>query len=142
MNMLAEEMDHSDHSFVPTPLPSSEVFDSGQKTTKPTMEEPKGRALNFSLDEHHVENVLSNSTMTQHHDHGDIDLSDVTIGDDDEDMEKLSSKILAATLEPKNASVGKRRLELFETFLHYFGCHPSTIYQTFRVSMASKGRSR
>lgn len=104
--MLAEDVDHSDHSFIPTPLPSSELSSSGMKTTKPTPDEPKGRALNFSMDEHQVGNVLSNVSVG-HHQHDDIDLSDVTIGDDDADMEMLTSKILAPTAEPKNSSMGK-----------------------------------
>lgn len=110
--MLAEDADHADHSFASTPLPASELSDSGQKTTKPSLEEPKGRALNFSMDEHHVGNVLSNSTA-RHHEHDDIDLSDVTIGDDDEDMEMLTSKILAPTMESKNSSLGKFFLIVF-----------------------------
>lgn len=104
MNMLAEDVDHSDHSFLPTALPSTDV---SPKTTKPTFEEPKGRALNFSVGEHHTENVLSNTT-TKHGDHDGLDLSDVTIGEDDEDMEMLTSKILAPTMESKNSSLGNK----------------------------------
>lgn len=102
--MLAEDTDHTDHSFIPTPLPPSELSNNENKNTKPTLEEPKGRALNFSMEEHHVGNILSNSSA-KHLEHDDIDLSDVTIGDDDEDMEMLTSKILAPTVEPKNESL-------------------------------------
>lgn len=116
MNMLSEDMDHTDHSFVPTPLPTSELSAMSQKTTKPVLEEPKGRALNFSMEDHHGGNVLSNLT-SGHQDHDDIDLSDVSIGEDDEDMEMLTSKILAPTLEPKNSSMGKwSRFFLFTSF--------------------------
>lgn len=104
MNMLAEDADHTDHSFMPTPLPSSELSHIDNKPTKPILEEPKGRALNFSMDEHHVGNILSNSSA-KHHDHDDIDLSDVTIGDEDEDMEMLTAKILAPKVEPRNVSL-------------------------------------
>lgn len=106
MNMLAEDMDHV---FRPTPLPT----DTSKITTvASTVDEPKGRALNFSMDEHHVGNILSNSSADHHHhhtDHDDFDLSDVTIGDDDEDMDMLTSKILAPKMESKNTSFGKRK---------------------------------
>lgn len=114
MNMLAEDVDHTDNSFVPTPLSSSELSDVSMKNSKLTLEEPKGRALNFSMDEHHVGNILSNLTAS-HHMHDD-DLSDVTIGDDDEDMEMLTSKILAPTVVPHNTSQGKLLLPVNNLF--------------------------
>lgn len=106
MNMLAEDVEHTDNSFIPTPLPASELSGTGVKSSKLILEEPKGRALNFSMDEHHIGNNLSNVTA-RHLGHDDFDLSDVTIGDEDEDMEMLTSKILSPKLESKNASLGK-----------------------------------
>lgn len=111
MNMLAEDVDNTDNSFVSTSLSSSDLSDVSMKNSKPTLEEPKGRALNFSMDEHHVGNILSNSTGS--HQMQEDDLSDVTIGDDDEDMEMLTSKILAPTVVPSNISLGKLMLLLY-----------------------------
>lgn len=56
----------------------------------PTTEEPKGRALNFTMN--NTGNVLSNSS------YGTSDLSDVTI-DEDEEEEQSNPRILA----PKEA---------------------------------------
>ncbi|XP_018569451.1 putative epidermal cell surface receptor [Anoplophora glabripennis] len=66
-------------------------------TTTNAVDEPKGRALNFSVEEENPRNVLSN--MSHHHDEDNSD--DVTIHDDDNfnlDVDSLDSKILA----PKN----------------------------------------
>lgn len=119
MNMLAEDVEHTDNSFIPTPIPPSELTGTGVKSSKMVLDEPKGRALNFSMDERHVGNNLSNVTA-RHLGHDDIDLSDVTIGDEDEDMEMLTSKILSPKLESKNSTIGKQ-MKIFCFYLNYYG---------------------
>ncbi|XP_028134992.2 putative epidermal cell surface receptor isoform X2 [Diabrotica virgifera virgifera] len=102
MSMLAED---SDAPFQPTPVPVTEsnIVDknSAKINSSAAAEEPKGRALNFTLGGHENDNVLMNPTN-----HSGVDLSDVSIGDDDDDfdMEMLHPKILSPKAELKNAS--------------------------------------
>ncbi|CAH1181924.1 unnamed protein product [Phyllotreta striolata] len=105
MSMLAED---SDMGFQPTPLPSVEPLfpetstasnEISDKNATGPVEEPKGRALNFTMSKHDGENVLHNASSI------DTDLSDVTINDDDNfDMDVVQPKILAPKTELKNVS--------------------------------------
>ncbi|XP_056635331.1 putative epidermal cell surface receptor isoform X2 [Diorhabda sublineata] len=93
MSMLAED---SDGTFQPTPVSISTSFDpSLSKANNSSMiaDEPKGRAINFSMDAHENENILLNSSNPN-----DFDLSDVSINDDDDFDEMIQPKILS----PKN----------------------------------------
>ncbi|CAH1116582.1 unnamed protein product [Phaedon cochleariae] len=107
LNMLVED---SDNVFRPTPVPSPAA-----KTTKTTnmpeansvlpLEEPKGRALNFTAADPqiHSANILTNSS--EHH--TDFDLSDVSINDEDDfDMDMVHTKILAPKSISKNLTMG------------------------------------
>lgn len=84
-----------DTVFRPTPLPPA-----GANST--STDEPKGRALNFTMEEQTVGNVLSQNAT--HDEFGD--LSDVSIDNDDEDDEMLSGKILAPKGMPNNRTIG------------------------------------
>uniref|UniRef100_A0AAR5Q6V1 Epidermal cell surface receptor n=3 Tax=Dendroctonus ponderosae TaxID=77166 RepID=A0AAR5Q6V1_DENPD len=104
LNMMAEE--HYEANFRPTPLPlstsptSNNSFWMKNSTTPLSAEEPRGRALNFTLHAAHDGNNLPNMTAS----HDEFDLSDVTILDGDEDgmEEMLSPKILAPVHRVEN----------------------------------------
>ncbi|KAJ8953042.1 hypothetical protein NQ314_007417 [Rhamnusium bicolor] len=103
LNMLAE--DSVDNVFRPTPNPSSESPNSTENSTEAltsSADEPKGRALNFTIEEENRDNILSNSSRH----HNDFDLSDVTIHDDDFDMD-YNSKILGPKSQLHNLTLGK-----------------------------------
>ncbi|XP_074036892.1 stranded at second isoform X3 [Leptinotarsa decemlineata] len=98
LDMLAED---SYNVFRPSPNPSSEL-NTVQRSAF-SKEEPKGRALNFTVDEHHAGNILSN--FSKHHD--DFDLSDVTIGDDEDfDMDLDHHKMMLPKSDSKNSTFG------------------------------------
>ncbi|RZC41146.1 epidermal cell surface receptor, partial [Asbolus verrucosus] len=67
-------------------------------------EEPKARALNFSIDDPNTGNILSSNATAAHDEFGD--LSDVTIGEDEDvdEHEMQAAKILAPKLTGHNVT--------------------------------------
>ncbi|CAH1125802.1 unnamed protein product [Ceutorhynchus assimilis] len=101
LNMIAEDQDES--NFRPTPLPLTTLSITNSSLSKnstsksnatsvvplSTPEEPRGRALNFTL--HETQNANNNLANSSKND--EFDLSDVSINDDDMD-EMIVPRIL------------------------------------------------
>lgn len=84
-------------------------------STNKTIDEPRGRALNFTIDEHGHQNVLSSNTST-HDQFGD--LSDVSMDNDDDD-ERYDGKIITSKLLENNKTLGKT-FETRHIFIGHF----------------------
>ncbi|CAH0551231.1 unnamed protein product [Brassicogethes aeneus] len=102
MSMLAEDMDQI---FQPTPVPKTTTNNSTSSANLTTSEEPKGRALNFTMEEQSGGNVLSQNVS--HDEFGD--LSDVSISneDDEEIKPKVEKKMLVEKEKLSNKTMGK-----------------------------------
>lgn len=83
MNMLVEDDEHHQHHVETTStLPAIFV------TVPAPTDIPKGRAINFTLEEHHTENGIANNSSVTGKKNNFRDLSDVSMDDEnDEDMQ-------------------------------------------------------
>ncbi|XP_060536769.1 putative epidermal cell surface receptor isoform X1 [Cylas formicarius] len=95
-NMLAEDL--MDSSFRPTALPhisstlQTVTNKSATNSSKPvSIEEHRGRALNFTIEEKNNYNNLANTSN-----HDEPDLSDVTIHEEDDESDVINPKILTS----------------------------------------------
>ncbi|KAK5647810.1 hypothetical protein RI129_002702 [Pyrocoelia pectoralis] len=100
MSMMTE--DHEDHinkSNVNAYKTTTAVtqFDESTLPTTRNIDEPKGRSLNFSVHDHNKENQLIGKSSNKK-----FDLSDVSMDDDDDDMEAT----ITMAKNPENVKVG------------------------------------
>ncbi|KAL1501149.1 hypothetical protein ABEB36_006533 [Hypothenemus hampei] len=106
LNMMAEEDDrmeksNEDMSFRPTPLPSKPM----KPNNLSTLEEARGRALNFTVVTNNNK-LEKNSSKTNEDQEQHFDLSDVTIDDEEDDLEDLDVK--PKIIVPKHKEVNVR----------------------------------
>lgn len=104
--MLAEDDDHQ-------PITSPPFLPTVAQPTEPA----KGRAINFTLEEQHAENGISPNSSSSSGVKKDFrDLSDVSMDDEEEDMQK--NPIMGKLTDGANHTLGTAYI-LFKYYLLY-----------------------